>query len=57
MKKSHKMILYHSKLKYQFDFYFKKYFQVVKQLKMYFTIMNINDIFEMIQKSNKYYFL
>ena len=57
MKKNYKMILYHSKINYQFDFYFRKYFQVVKQLKMYFEFMPINNIFEFINKSNKYYFL
>jgi len=57
MKKNYKLTLQRIEHQYQFDFYFRKYFQVVKQLKFYFTTMRVKDIFEMINLNNKFYFI
>ena len=52
MQENHKLILYHSKINYEFDFYFKKYYKVIQQLNFYNEFMNIDNIFEMIGLNN-----
>jgi len=55
--KKYELILQRTEHQYQFFFYFKKYYQVVKQLRFYFDTMKVKDIFEMIELNNKYIFV